>query len=328
MLKQYLVEEATDKRGVNVQVEDIQGMSAKQIPEQQTDCDCGIYLLIYMEKFMENPREFVDKLLRREMNVTKDWEGVNASEFRAKVRKEIIQLHEEQERLYQSKRALNKGAKREKKHRLNADGISINEPPLAGGTSSKSSPIQDQDSRAGVGHKVRAEDTSCQSSPSDVIASFSGVPSSGGVLAQRSGSDTTSVQHRGNTVHEQSQYEQSSTPIVRDSFHVRTTLSPPHSPGQLEMESAKDDAIATVPIAVTSQEEPDDDDVVMMHEQKVQHLVKRRKRTFSSITPYGNVSVQNSDQRSDDEALLGAFPGKRGVDRTLTQHKAAARVER
>ncbi|KAI4261035.1 MAG: hypothetical protein L6R42_003758, partial [Xanthoria sp. 1 TBL-2021] len=67
VLKQYLREEANDKRGqMEFDEKELQGVTAKQIPQQDNFCDCGTFLLGYMEKFFDNPRDFIDKIMRRQ----------------------------------------------------------------------------------------------------------------------------------------------------------------------------------------------------------------------------------------------------------------------
>ena len=93
-LKTYLVEEAKDKLGSAPFSEaDIRGMNAKGIPQQQNFCDCGLFLLGYMDKFVEDPRKFVTKLLRKEYDETHDWPRLRPSEMRHNMRKLLFQLH-------------------------------------------------------------------------------------------------------------------------------------------------------------------------------------------------------------------------------------------
>ena len=97
-LKLYLVEEAREKRGgMTWEESDIQGMTAKGIPQQSNYCDCGLYLLGYMDKFIENPKEFVTSLLRKEYDEARDWPQLRPSEMRSSVRTLIQSLHDIQE---------------------------------------------------------------------------------------------------------------------------------------------------------------------------------------------------------------------------------------
>ena len=98
VLKDYLHEEGKSKRG-GMEWEDpqIKGMTAKQIPLQDNFCDCGLFLLGYIEKFLEDPRDFIRRTLRREYDQKKDWPKMVPSELRANVRELIQGLHAEQE---------------------------------------------------------------------------------------------------------------------------------------------------------------------------------------------------------------------------------------
>ncbi|KAL8895124.1 MAG: hypothetical protein Q9192_003831 [Flavoplaca navasiana] len=93
VLKQYLREEANDKRGqMEFDEKELQGVTAKQIPQQDNFCDCGLYLLGYMEKFFENPREFIDKIMRRQWDVVKDWPNLGPSIMRTNLRNLLLGL--------------------------------------------------------------------------------------------------------------------------------------------------------------------------------------------------------------------------------------------
>ncbi|KAK3359341.1 hypothetical protein B0T25DRAFT_95335 [Lasiosphaeria hispida] len=66
-LKTYLVAEFKDKRGMIIdELPMTLGMRAKNIPEQNNFCDCGVYLLGYMQEFLKNPDQFVHTLLQNE----------------------------------------------------------------------------------------------------------------------------------------------------------------------------------------------------------------------------------------------------------------------
>ncbi|KAL8646681.1 MAG: hypothetical protein Q9226_006756 [Calogaya cf. arnoldii] len=93
VLKQYLREEANDKRGqMEFDEKELQGVTAKQIPQQDNFCDCGLYLLGYMEKFFQNPRDFIDKIMRRQWDLQKDWPNLGPSIMRTKLRSLLLEL--------------------------------------------------------------------------------------------------------------------------------------------------------------------------------------------------------------------------------------------
>ncbi|KAI5305416.1 hypothetical protein KEM56_004497 [Ascosphaera pollenicola] len=95
-LKDYLVAEAKFKRDEDINKETISGMTAKEIPLQKNFSDCGLYLLAYLERFSQNPDEFVHKLLRREMKLQRDWPQLNSRELRKRFRDFLLALHDEQ----------------------------------------------------------------------------------------------------------------------------------------------------------------------------------------------------------------------------------------
>lgn len=72
-------------------------MTAKQIPEQDNFCDCGLFLLGYMEKFLQNPRELVNNILQRNLDVEKDWPDMRPTKMRNNIRDILIKMGEEQE---------------------------------------------------------------------------------------------------------------------------------------------------------------------------------------------------------------------------------------
>ena len=98
ILKDYLSEEAKDKRG-GMQLDDaqIKGITAKQIPQQNNYCDCGLFLLGYMDKFVANPKTFVTKILQRQYDKTTDWPKLIPSIMRTNIRELVQGLHAEQE---------------------------------------------------------------------------------------------------------------------------------------------------------------------------------------------------------------------------------------
>ena len=104
-LKDYLVAEAAEKRGgMTVNPKDIKGLTAKDIPQQKNYSDCGVYVLGYMDKFMENPRAFTTKMLQREFDEEEDWPKLVPGQMRQNVLQLLQSCYEAQE-----------GKKREKK---------------------------------------------------------------------------------------------------------------------------------------------------------------------------------------------------------------------
>ncbi|KAK5166428.1 uncharacterized protein LTR77_007971 [Saxophila tyrrhenica] len=95
-LKDYISAEANEKRGIHVEREQIQGMTAKGIPEQTNFCDCGVYLVGYIEEFAKDPRDFVTKVLTRKLDKDADFKSFDPSGKRAEIRNDLLALHEKQ----------------------------------------------------------------------------------------------------------------------------------------------------------------------------------------------------------------------------------------
>ncbi|CAF3467227.1 unnamed protein product [Fusarium graminearum] len=90
-LRDYLVEEAKDKKGIDI-TERPGGMTARGIPEQDNYCDCGVYVLGYMENFLRDPDEAVRRLLQKEPS---QW-VVKPQQIRANVRNLLFDFQKEQ----------------------------------------------------------------------------------------------------------------------------------------------------------------------------------------------------------------------------------------
>lgn len=99
MLRKYICKEAASKRGVEVDPEAIQRMCAKNIPHQPNYSDCGLYLLAYVEKFVQNPEQFITKLLRGQMDTSTDWPPLGSGLLRHRFRNFLDDLFDEQVRL-------------------------------------------------------------------------------------------------------------------------------------------------------------------------------------------------------------------------------------
>jgi sentrin-specific protease 7 len=117
-LKEYLVMEAKDKKNVELQIGDVSGMTAKGIPMQDNYCDCGLYLLGYMEKFLQNPRQLANQLLQREPLQDEDWPKMKPRNMRENIRNLLMQLSKEQ--FLASKEAKKEAAKRSGKYHAKA----------------------------------------------------------------------------------------------------------------------------------------------------------------------------------------------------------------
>ncbi len=93
-LKDYVLQEGKAKRNIDAVIE--KSISPKEIPLQNNFCDCGLFLLGYLEKFFANPRNFVTKILNREMNVKIDWLDLDPKNMRSYIRDLLFELAKEQ----------------------------------------------------------------------------------------------------------------------------------------------------------------------------------------------------------------------------------------
>ncbi|KAL9093552.1 MAG: hypothetical protein Q9165_003947 [Trypethelium subeluteriae] len=95
MLKKYLIAEGKSRRSMDINSKDIQGINAKHIPTQGGYCDCGLYLLGYVSRFLEEPQDFVRKIMSKQ---PVDFPELNPSSMRAHIRNLLQDLHKEQKK--------------------------------------------------------------------------------------------------------------------------------------------------------------------------------------------------------------------------------------
>jgi hypothetical protein len=95
-LKQYVVHEGRDKRGLEFEYTELKGLTARGLPQQTNFCDCGVYLIGYMEAFVRDPAEFVRKVMSRELDHNNDFADFDPSKKRAEIREKLIRLEAEQ----------------------------------------------------------------------------------------------------------------------------------------------------------------------------------------------------------------------------------------
>jgi len=96
-LKEYLIEELRAKHHKEIPPPGNLGMTAKGIPLQDNYCDCGVFLLGYMERFFTDPDDFARGLLQGQQDLTSDEkEWVKAPEMRKSIRELLFKLQKEQ----------------------------------------------------------------------------------------------------------------------------------------------------------------------------------------------------------------------------------------
>lgn len=93
-LKQYLVAELKDKKGIEIPIPGALGMTAKNNPLQFNYCDCGLYLLGYIEAFLRDPDSFTRNILQHEQI---QWD-LDPSNLRNRIRGVLFELQEQQQK--------------------------------------------------------------------------------------------------------------------------------------------------------------------------------------------------------------------------------------
>lgn len=93
-LKNYLLAEIKAKTGRDVDDPGRVGHTARQIPEQTNYYDCGLFLLMYVEMFLEKGDDFIKDLITGREDVDLVWPA--ASELRANIRQILFGLQEKQ----------------------------------------------------------------------------------------------------------------------------------------------------------------------------------------------------------------------------------------
>jgi Ulp1 family protease len=92
-LKQYLVAEAKAKLNIDIDPPAQIGMTAKNIPKQNNFCDCGLFLLGYVETFLKKPDDFIHGILQNQVDVELKWP--EAPEMRNNIRNIIFKLQKD-----------------------------------------------------------------------------------------------------------------------------------------------------------------------------------------------------------------------------------------
>ena len=110
ILKDYLREEAKVKRGgMEFDAGQIKGITASMIPQQENFYDCGVFLLGYVAKFLENdPKDFIANIIGRKYDAEKDWPNLKPSRLRNSIREQVQKLHSDQKIDRQKERSAQK----------------------------------------------------------------------------------------------------------------------------------------------------------------------------------------------------------------------------
>lgn len=128
LLKDYLIEEAKSKRGMEFEESQMKGINAKRIPQQDNYSDCGVFLLGYVDTFLgleTDPRDFITKTIQQ-THEAKDWSKLVPGDLRANIRKQVRELHE-----IQSNERREESAKKSGKFAEKADKKLVSSPSRA-----------------------------------------------------------------------------------------------------------------------------------------------------------------------------------------------------
>lgn len=97
VLKDYLAAEGKAKRAIDLDISQLKGITAKKIPHQENYYDCGLFLLGYIAKFLEGPKDFISRVIGQAY-LDEDWATLIPRNLRAKVRAQIRTLLSDQAR--------------------------------------------------------------------------------------------------------------------------------------------------------------------------------------------------------------------------------------
>lgn len=115
-IKDYLIMEALSKRSLTIERKDLQGLHVKEgISKQDNFNDCGLYMLGFIQKFMDDPKKFARKCLQNDFDESTDWPNMMPNEMRSGIRGELLKIHDEQNKAKEEKRRNKKAAKKAEK---------------------------------------------------------------------------------------------------------------------------------------------------------------------------------------------------------------------
>lgn len=90
-LKEYLTCEIEHKKGTKVEMPRRCGMQAN-VPTQLNHFDCGVYLLAFVEHFLQDPDTFITRLAKKERIP----DAIDSTKYREKIRSTILKLRKTQ----------------------------------------------------------------------------------------------------------------------------------------------------------------------------------------------------------------------------------------
>lgn len=93
-LRAYLAAELGYRHGIEIDASRAKLHTAQGIPQQDNYCDCGLYILLYIERLLASNGEFVEKILQGTSQENSDWKA--APDLRTHIRDMLFSLQKEQ----------------------------------------------------------------------------------------------------------------------------------------------------------------------------------------------------------------------------------------
>ena len=106
-LKLYMGVEIKAKLGIEAAFPKVVGANATNIPQQENHCDCGVFLLDYVQQFLKDPDAFMQHVVNPKSEMEIKWQ--HPSLIRDQIRTLLFQLQAEQNGLQEFKRSAKKG---------------------------------------------------------------------------------------------------------------------------------------------------------------------------------------------------------------------------
>ncbi|KAI9047321.1 hypothetical protein LZ554_008768 [Drepanopeziza brunnea f. sp. 'monogermtubi'] len=147
-LKKYLIQEIKDKKNIEIKDPGHLGMTAKGIPQQDNHCDCGLFLLTYIEQFLQKPDQFVEGILqgslRDYVTIDDDQEWPPASKMRNDIRELLFDLQKKQAEAEAERKAKAKSNKASKTPEKDASALTSTTASREASKSNRTSPVPDE----------------------------------------------------------------------------------------------------------------------------------------------------------------------------------------
>jgi sentrin-specific protease 7 len=159
-LKHYLLAEIKARKYKDIADPGSLGMTAKDIPQQENFCDCGVFLLGYIRAFIKDPDGFISGVLQREKPA---WE-VDAPALRSNLRELIFDLQKQRQAQEEEAMRLKTEVKKEREAKVTASETGRALPP-APDTQSQIQPFDLRPDPQSIKHPSRSTPETKRKSP-------------------------------------------------------------------------------------------------------------------------------------------------------------------